>query len=957
MSALTNRVVPAVLTRIKPKLTDISHSDRTALIRELNEVAGLAHAFSKQRPKSTKNWQEIADSLDNEGVGVWNASGILRQNSDTGSRALFAALRAAGFRLIEAGLETKPGVETLAHALQLASKAGAALSEVGNNDAAASILGSAAVFEETLRSADDPGGAHEQARARATINYFTCRMEAAWREGNDGVAHFMLQKITETDHQRFALVLPQDREEVAAKVMQIGRSYLKVPESERALGITAKRAQEAVRWLQKAFSLVEHIDVAATPGLAELKRSVLRSLARAYYHSSSQDPENLTRAEATLRELLASVNESPQTGKPEYQQLRWMRIAVLKRRKAPDSLLLDAFYDVIDHMSYTDEDVADVLQDLRTLNQQHDLVTSATGHLIRRALAAPDDAGAAFVGKLLLSFIYHVSKGTDHKQALVELSNVLTSIVETGFDLPKVPAAACLTLLWQRGERHYLAKAYSPAADWYLIGTHEVFQSIGTPAVTKCYRKAALCHIHLKEFSRASEVVRRCPLNEAATNYIVFLGAAYQGLEDEAIDAVERMVNAPDFDRKMLLLATKLAHESDMSALLLSVLEALIATLEAKEGFQSAVEVITLSRCCIRLIMRLLDEHKLQAPPLVQRLLRHIGTALRLVEETREKEGIAAIAKEVSWLWRTAYNCAVEGCSERPEYGNSVPELFDFARQLLEVYCAHMIDAHPDLYVHIIQASFCATAARVFALREEFAANECPTDRLRETFSDVTACKTRVEVILKSGKLSTDEYTGRARSFVHLLRVFQVEMSSRLQAWDDVLNTIQELTQADQDVGRTYEAIADILWAEKDCPSGVLYTALEGLLHASLDRNSITVDKFSRWLRAICTILLAKGQPAERIRAVGYMDQAIAVLQEIQENGGAEANEYPQDERLWLLSTAYNTGIECLYASLLDEAKRWFELSTVMCRYVPDGPQRAEKISDTYTKLLSQFTV
>lgn len=31
-------------------------------------------------------------------------------------------------------------------------------------------------------------------------------------------------------------------------------------------------------------------------------------------------------------------------------------------------------------------------------------------------------------------------------------------------------------------------------------------------------------------------------------------------------------------------------------------------------------------------------------------------------------------------------------------------------------------------------------------------------------------------------------------------------------------------------------------------------------------------------------------------------------------------------------------------ASLLDEAKRWFESSTIICKYVPNGQQRAEKV-------------
>lgn len=69
-------------------------------------------------------------------------------------------------------------------------------------------------YEEDLRNADDTQGLHQQAQARAIVLYYSSRMEAvrisillslptkispdviqAWREGNDGMADFMLQKI------------------------------------------------------------------------------------------------------------------------------------------------------------------------------------------------------------------------------------------------------------------------------------------------------------------------------------------------------------------------------------------------------------------------------------------------------------------------------------------------------------------------------------------------------------------------------------------------------------------------------------------------------------------------------------------------------------------------------------------------------------------------------------------
>ena len=61
------------------------------------------------------------------------------------------------------------------------------------------------------------------------------------------------------------------------------------------------------------------------------------------------------------------------------------------------------------------------------------------------------------------------------------------------------------------------------------------------------------------------------------------------------------------------------------------------------------------------------------------------------------------------------------------------------------------------------------------------------------------------------------------------------------------------------------------------------------MLHASLDHNALSIAKFSRWLRAICTILLCRDTTSDRVRAVGFVEQAIGVLEE-------HAGQSPGDE-------------------------------------------------------------
>ena len=158
----------------------------------------------------------------------------------------------------------------------------------------------------------------------------------------------------------------------------------------------------------------------------------------------------------------------------------------------------------------------------------------------------------------------------------------------------------------------------------------------------------------------------------------------------------------------------------------------------------------------------------------------------------------------------------------------------------------------------------------------------------------------------------------------------------------------------------------------------------QAILHASLDRSALSVNKFARWLRAICTMLLARNTAPDRLKAIGYVEQAITVLEE---HGGDDVGDevmtiWPLDQvthsfvvlppkrhTRWtsvigfsrLPTTrglnASSMALPCRpYTSfthdlfffssvcLLDDARRWFEASSRLCRYVPDGEVRGKKV-------------
>ncbi|CAL1696816.1 unnamed protein product [Somion occarium] len=943
------------LISIKPKLAEDPLSALTSLVNELRNIAALAESFALYRSRANKDWYSLADVLDREGVHLWNLSGQLRREGDDEALTIFAALRLTGFRLIEAGLVPKPPIETLIHVLQLASKAAASLSEISWNDEAASVLTCAAKYEEDLKITEDTQGSHQQDRACAVVLYYASRMEAASSEGNDGVADFMLQKILGNE-QQLSILPSQDRFHLASRLLEIGKSSLRAAQDDVS-ALELGRSSESVKWLQSAFSVIERSDDQELAGTADLKRSILRSLARAYFLASADNPDNLNRAEASLNELIVSLDTSFDRWSPEYQQVRWMRIAILKRRKAAESPLLEAFRSIIDHMSYSsEENITDILQELRTLSHYHDLVTAVHQHALRTGLDVERNSALIHIDRILLSLLFHCSRDQTHFRAMQDVDATLTILSDADFVLPKVPVMACLTLLWQFGDRQYSAKRWLQAADWFLVGTHRVFNSVPHTSRTKCDRKAALCYIQQQDYAKASAVLQRCLHDEAATHYVMLLTAVRQGLEDEAIKAARGMAKCSDFDRNMLFLATQLAHESDMKTLLLSILEELLQVVDTRtDHFQA--EALTLIRCIIRLMIKLIGEPGANRTALFPTLLKHFHAAVSLIDNMRAQGRATTVAKDISWLWRTAYNCAVQGCSVWENAEKEVAELFDVARMLLQEYSDALVtDVEPDTFVHLINAFFASVAGRLFAIRGHLHSGaSVPNDEAELVAERIKSCKICIQRVIDNEKLTKSEDMQRAHSFIHILRVFETEVLCAKKEWKALLHTIEDATESDASAVNTFEAIADLVWNEKDCPVEVLFAALEAILHASLDRMSFSVQKFSRWLRAICTILLSRNVLADRAKALGYVEQAVAVVEE-HSTASDENDIYPIDERHWLLGTAYNTGIECLHVSQVDEAKRWFELSTVVCRYVPNGMSRAEKISDAYTQLLARYT-
>ncbi|KAF8877617.1 hypothetical protein BD779DRAFT_1677236 [Infundibulicybe gibba] len=957
--------IQELLVIIKPQLDKPEIPFSPALTQDLHELASRAELFTQRRTGSST---QFADFLDQEGVSLWNASETIGKSPDEGGFDLVATLKLAAFRLIEAGLETKPGIEGLLRAVQLASEAGVALAELGCEDVALGVLKSAAKFEAMLRNVDDPEGTNQQAIASATIVYFSSRMEVAWKEENYTIIDFLVEEIA--DNQRLVL-LPRARLPLAFKLHRLGNSILRET--------AAYDGTRAIDWLQKAFSMVDCLEETTTPGVAELKArtsptfpahfthrtgmrnqlSISRTLARAHFLSGSYD-----RAEVALAELSPSINALNDHESSKYQEIRWLRLAILKRRKAGDSALLDAYKSLIDHMLLSEASITDILQDLQTLGHQHALVAAVNQYLITNVLQCCG-AESDYIRQILLALIFCCGEDENHARVMKTLDSAFTLVCEAEFELSSIPTTACLTLIWHYGDRRCHAKEWEEAADWFLASGHQLFRASNPGIGPKCFRKAALCYIEQREYARASTVIRRCPSDAATTQYIIFLTVVHQGLEDDAIKAIQGMLVAQDFDQNLLTVAIQVSRRSDMKGVLFLLLEAVLKTLDL--GGEVVVEALTLIREIIGLTLDLLREPKANKIVSIDTLIGHFRAAKVLINDTCPQKTISLIIKDMSWLWRTAYNCAVQCCSEREQHGDYIFELFELARDFLESFCrASPVDMCPESYMCLMNASFSAISGRVFAVRNTIESTGT-TDEvlLRAIAAEIRLCKVQIIGVMGKNILGEGDIR-RAEGFVHTLRVFEAELLAELKDWGGLSLVIKDVVASGSTATCTYEAVADILWIEEECPINgemkpyfapmfrfvskhvsAINPVDKAILRASLDHGALSVEKFSRWLHAICTILLARNTPADRVKTIGYIRQATGVMNDSEEP-------YPIDECEWLLNASCKTGAECSKASMFDEAGRWFEVSANICQFVPKGKDYAKKILEARTYSLTR---
>ncbi|KIR81177.1 hypothetical protein I306_01720 [Cryptococcus gattii EJB2] len=919
-----------------------------ALLKLLDAIQDAAYSYVKSKKNKKKKdgdgdsgeaEQVKIDWLDTEGVHLWNlASQVNRATATTpelskDELSTVAALRLTGFRLVEAATDIKGPTTFLIRLLGLTAKTMTALLEAGKAPMASQLALQGAEYEQLITSSTTIKEASElKQKVTVLVWYYMARIDFLLREGNDSFAYDLLYKATQLD-ETWSMTAQECRL-LASKCWTVGNHML----NERT------NVSGSIDWLKQGILLIEKL-INRGVQLDHLKELHLNDSARAQLMKAEENPHALNSAAAALNELGELVADSDQA---TLHEMRLLQLHILKTRKAPDGELRIVMEDIMKLTDWTEESVLEILSQLASLIGQYPALPSQLVQTYLR-LALASSAGHPYVRMIMyegLLFMKALSPPTAGVRIAAGILDMISKDPDYQLD-DKVSAIACQTLLWNIGMFNESKEKITEAAHWYQLAAHTVFKELGGENISRCFRKAALCHMKMTDWTAALDLISLCPKEEASTHYLAFLAAIRQGREEAAIGAVSSIVECSDFEAQQLVLMASLANEKGAKHVLIASMRALLNTLTySAVKFDVQIETITVIRCLLR--MTAMEwAHAEDKDRLVESMIEYLQTAIDILSEdpTRGQGQMKGIA----WLYKCAYNVAVQGLNTLSS--KSLADLFDVSAQLMSIYDVIETSGATDPDLHFVRGSamFACLCGKIFFCRDLSSGPDkvLLLDQLldyiphcREALSSVKSTHPRWPVIS------------------HMRRIIdtsEVELQCESNEWTAIPPILQRIKKAHSsgeiiETNRTLEMMANVLFQYEECPSHITYQLLELILDTCPTAKANDVKLYSRWMRAILRILLHRNGGEEEAESLKYAEKALDVLKT---SLGKSA--YPLDEIQWLVATFWNKGLEWFSSSRVSQAKAWCEIAMTIAANTPELNIDRQKMNEHYQHLLSKI--
>ncbi|XP_053555049.1 testis-expressed protein 11 [Bombina bombina] len=831
--------------------------------------------------------------IDEYAINLWNW-GVTKRAEDAINENDRAMVRHISCRLVCWCEGTEPSEGTVRRNILMAMKTGKGWVDAGKSDLASEFLEIALNNLEKL---------------------FAMLMQRSSQEADVNMHKIYVEKdlFKVLTYQAEVAVAQKDFETASLRVQRCTDMLLRQPKEAVYLSILCynfgvetfenKIYEQSIYWLSQSYEIGK-MDAKFSPG-QEMQAKVLRLLATVYLEWDCK-----VNQEKALNAVCKANEENL------HPAGLFLKMKILLRCALPDDALNAAVTEMLHHKLSLELYLNTVKL---ILEHGRDHVGFEFIKLVCKQFESSPDLGKALI--LHIDLLLRRGKELLARQKIEDLI--------TGHYTGKQMTSETLTrlhlILWDCAAKSYEAKNYADALQWYNYSLSFYASGHAEPNLAKLQRNRASCHLHLTQLTMAREAVREAERSDPDNIYTHFILCKIAMVENnvpEAVNAVSAMVKLatqPDtaehhFEQSysacdLLGLVAQIALESGHNEVAIKALEFLVAQSQDTE------QVFTSLRCLVRLVLageEGKDEDKRTAD--TELLLSFLNTAHKKLAEPIKEGSLSNNQRtnEAHWFRKIAWNVAVKN----QDFSRVMKESFLLSYKL-SLFCPC------DKPILVAQKSCLLMATAVDLEMARKASDRIEqVGLLNQSLEHIQLCREIWKVLQSTGDFSQDP-----TEILLLLYEFETRAKLNDPRLETVLESVWELPTLEI---KTLESIASLSMEAPAYFPSLCKRALQGALSLHKKQDPLDVPRLSKCLHSLIQLSLPEGivqlEVCAQEEAWRYYQEALTII--------TTYEDYPDLEKLWLMTRAWNTGIFMYSVKKYTDAERWCALAMRLLNFL-----------------------
>ncbi|XP_076076380.1 testis-expressed protein 11-like [Mytilus galloprovincialis] len=511
----------------------------------------------------------------------------------------------------------------------------------------------------------------------------------------------------------------------------------------------------------------------------------------------------------------------------------------------------------------------------------------------------------------------------------------------TGNPLDKEVLKRFHILLWEQAAEAFEEKDFKSALEWYnySLSLYDTSQ-IGDKNLAKLHRNRANCYMYLQLNEKALDALSEAEKHDPGsihTQFSLYKLALAESDVENARQALHKMCeiavqnSSEDTDvHSLICLAAHMAFEQHHQSTASAALECLANT------SPDHLQVLTALRCLIRIKLGETEEKCVD----IENITTHIRTGynklLQLIND--RKDLTEQLNNEANWFMKISWNMALQS-EEKP---HCMRDLFTLCCQLSALSGEDRNQMTRQKTCRLMAAAASLQVARKCLNEQE------QRNALEDALYHVEECKRLCNQLEMNMLSAAESKTKDTTEILLLLYEFEARVKLKDQHVEEILETALKLPNPDP---KTFETIAALAVEEPAQNKSMSVRALKVAIRKHLQMPTPDYIRCSKLFHSLIQLALSSGvELSGKDEAWNYFVEVIEVIDK------TEQGQFPEIEILWLMTKAWNCGINFYSSGRYEEAEKWCATSMKLFQYLGSMKSNYEDhMNNTYAEILAKI--